>query len=63
MPTEVSSVRSVRSSRLESVEFARGLAALAVCVFHFIKYLWPDDSVIRTVGSFGWAGVESFFVI
>ena len=63
MPTEVSSVRSVRSSRLESVEFARGLAALAVCVFHFTKYLWPDDSVIRTVGSFGWAGVESFFVI
>jgi len=63
MPTEVSSDRSVRLSRLDSVEFARGLAALAVCVFHFTKYLWPDDSVIRKAGSFGWAGVESFFVI
>lgn len=41
----------------------RGLAALAVCVFHFTKYLFPPSSSIRMAGSFGWAGVESFFVV
>lgn len=41
----------------------RGLAALAVCVFHFTKYLFPPSSPIRIAGSFGWAGVESFFVV
>jgi peptidoglycan/LPS O-acetylase OafA/YrhL len=51
------------SIRVESVELVRGLAALAVCIFHFTKYLWPAESITRKVGSFGWVGVESFFVI
>ena len=51
------------AQRLDSVELVRGLAALAVCLFHFTKYLWPDGSAVREAGSYGWAGVESFFVI
>lgn len=51
------------ASRLDSIELVRGLAALAVCIFHFTKYLWPAESIVRKAGGFGWAGVESFFVI
>ncbi len=42
----------------------RGLAALAVCLFHFTRgnagFLSEDDPV-GSVGSFGWLGVEAFF--
>ena len=51
------------SVRMDSVELVRGLAALAVCLFHFTKYVWPDESIVRQVCSYGWTGVESFFVI
>jgi peptidoglycan/LPS O-acetylase OafA/YrhL len=44
----------------------RGLAALAVCLFHFScgnpSYL-PNDDVLKWLGSFAWLGVEAFFVI
>lgn len=42
------------------------MAALAVCMFHFScgnrEFLSLGDP-IKTVGSFGWLGVEAFFVI
>jgi peptidoglycan/LPS O-acetylase OafA/YrhL len=44
----------------------RGLAALWVCLFHFacrVEGLLPQSDPIRTIASFGWLGVESFFVI
>lgn len=44
----------------------RGLAATSVCLFHFSNgeggFLNAHDP-IKQVGSFGWLGVEAFFVI
>ncbi len=44
----------------------RGLAALAVCLFHFScgnpSYLSSDD-LLKSIGSYAWLGVEAFFVI
>ena len=54
------------SSRIPILEPLRGFAALSVCVFHFSNgntdYLQSTD-VVERVGSYGWLGVEMFFVI
>jgi peptidoglycan/LPS O-acetylase OafA/YrhL len=56
----------MKSRHIPILDPLRGLAALAVCLFHFScgnrEYLSEDDAV-RWVGSFGWLGVESFFAI
>ena len=41
----------------------RGLAALAVCMFHFTKEFTNEDGLIRDLFRNGWMGVEVFFVI
>jgi len=44
----------------------RGIAAIAVCLFHFSKANagFPDScDPISAIGSFGWLGVAAFFVI
>ncbi len=48
---------------LDSVDCLRGLAAFAVCLFHFVKGFFPDTHLFREFTSYGWLGVESFFVI
>lgn len=52
-----------------SIDLLRGLAALAVCFYHFTKtaangeiYL-PDGNFLKMIGSYGDLGVTSFFVI
>ncbi len=59
------------SGRLPALDGARGLAILAVMLFHFspagaklsgAEVTWLDDSVDAAVG-FGWAGVDLFFVL
>lgn len=51
--------------RLESVDALRGLAALAVCWFHFTQgnggFLPPGW--LKSTGHFGYLGVEVFFVL
>lgn len=49
------------AGRLPNVELVRGLAALAVTWFHLTNS-YPDGWV-RASGSYGWLGVEAFFVI
>src|SRR5262245_8352043 len=51
--------------RVDIIDPLRGLAALAVAWFHFTNCtsLLPQDSWVRASGSFGWLGVELFFVI
>ncbi len=48
------------------LDHLRGLAALSVCLYHFTNvnfdFLAPEDPM-RQIGSYGWLGVESFFVI
>ncbi|WP_299228497.1 acyltransferase [uncultured Psychroserpens sp.] len=46
-----------------SVIALRGLAALVVGLFHFTKGFSHDDSVMKMLTSYGWMGVEVFFVI
>ena len=52
-------------SRIEIVERLRGLAALAVAWFHFTNAndAFPTLGWLRASGTYGWLGVESFFVI
>lgn len=47
--------------RLANVEILRGLAALAVTWFHMTST--HAENVVRLSGSYGWLGVEMFFVI
>jgi peptidoglycan/LPS O-acetylase OafA/YrhL len=54
-----------RNGYLYSLDYLRGFAALAVCLYHFagrLNYL-PDASVFKKVADFGHFGVEIFFVI
>lgn len=52
-------------SRIEIIEGLRGLAALAVAWFHFTNAnpTFPTAGWLRASGTYGWLGVESFFVI
>lgn len=51
-------------SRMEIIEFLRGFAALSVAWFHFTN---GEDLIssgwLKSTGSYGWLGVEVFFVI
>jgi peptidoglycan/LPS O-acetylase OafA/YrhL len=50
---------------LYSLDYLRGFAALAVCLFHFtdkLEYLASDD-IFKQIFSYGHFGVEVFFVI
>jgi peptidoglycan/LPS O-acetylase OafA/YrhL len=50
---------------LYSLDYLRGFAAVAVCLYHFAgrpDYI-PDDSIFKAVTDFGHYGVEIFFVI
>lgn len=49
------------SARIDSVEILRGLAALAVAWFHLTNQY--DGSWIKLSGTYGWLGVQVFFVI
>lgn len=50
-----------RTHWLPIVEYLRGLAALSVTWFHLTNTY--DPSWVQASGSFGWLGVEVFFVI
>ncbi len=50
--------------RIQSLDALRGLAALSVCWFHLVHFNpWIHDGLLRTSGSYGYLGVEVFFVI
>lgn len=54
------------SDRLYHVDALRGLAALAVCLFHFSRHrpgFPPDSSILKAFCQYGYLGVEVFFVI
>ena len=53
------------SPRLHTVDALRGIAALAVCWFHFTNAVagFELPAVLRASGRHGWLGVEIFFVI
>ncbi len=46
-----------------SIDLLRGLAALAVGVFHLGTHFLSGSNPLRWVGDFGYLGVECFFVI
>lgn len=52
-------------NRVGTIDALRGIASLAVCWFHLTngnpKFL--PDGLLKTSGSYGWLGVEAFFVI
>lgn len=57
-----------RSKRIDGLDFLRGIASLAVCWFHLTSFHFPTPDgrlyeAVRTSGTYGWLGVEVFFVI
>jgi len=48
---------------LKSVTLIRGIAALAVCLFHFTKGFITNAGVAEILMPYAWIGVEVFFVI
>jgi peptidoglycan/LPS O-acetylase OafA/YrhL len=51
----------LRSARLAIVEALRGLASISVACYHFSGPL--DSGIAHGIGSYGWLGVDVFFVI
>jgi peptidoglycan/LPS O-acetylase OafA/YrhL len=51
--------------RIDNVDFLRGVAALAVCWYHFTNSdpAFLPDGWLKRSGFYGWLGVEVFFVI
>ena len=47
----------------DSIDLLRGLAALAVCVFHLTTHYLSPANPLRWIGQHGHLGVECFFVI
>jgi peptidoglycan/LPS O-acetylase OafA/YrhL len=59
---------SKEPKRIAGLDFLRGVASLAVCWFHLTSYRFPTPDgplyeAVRASGSYGWLGVEVFFVI
>ena len=57
-----------QQNRINSLDFLRGVASLAVAWFHLctFHYTSPDGryyQLLRSTGTYGWLGVEVFFVI
>ena len=59
----------MQQQHIRTIDFMRGFAALFVCLFHLTRnasyygdYL-PEDNILRILGTYGWAGVQIFFVI
>jgi len=52
----------MKPSRLPSIDALRGIASLAVCWFHMTNG-YAENSLARSSGSYGWLGVEVFFVL
>jgi peptidoglycan/LPS O-acetylase OafA/YrhL len=53
-------------NKIGIIETIRGLAALSVCLFHFSKtniQFVGSSSFFKTITSYGWTGVEAFFVV
>ena len=51
---------SSETKRIEIIHYLRGVASLAVAWFHLTNQ-WKDG--VQVSGSYGWLGVEAFFVI
>ncbi|HEV7903461.1 MAG TPA: acyltransferase [Pyrinomonadaceae bacterium] len=56
------------SKRIDGLDFLRGIASLSVCWFHLTSFTYHHTdgwfySFLRTSASYGWLGVEVFFVI
>ena len=53
-------------NKIGIIETIRGIAALAVCLFHFSKAnidFKGSSELFKTISSYGWTGVEAFFVV
>ena len=49
--------------KIASVQFLRGMAALAVVLFHFSSGYLSEENALRQLGRYGTYGVHAFFVI
>jgi len=56
----------ISKNKVFSIDTIRGLAALSVCLFHFANtslHFTGNTSWYKQFASFGWLGVEAFFVV
>ena len=52
--------------QIQSVELLRGIASSMVCYYHLARgntSFLPDGNIVKRMATWGWSGVEIFFVI
>src|SRR5580765_3271068 len=52
--------------QIQSVELLRGIASAMVCYYHLARGnadFLPDQNIVKRSATWGWSGVEIFFVI
>jgi peptidoglycan/LPS O-acetylase OafA/YrhL len=55
-----------QEKRISTIDCLRGLAAISVCFFHFVygnSHYLPSDNYIKRIGSYGFLGVDIFFIL
>src|SRR5579863_9882168 len=52
---------SAPARRLHGLDHLRALAIISVCIFHYSLFGHPPG--LETISSFGWTGVDLFFVL
>ncbi len=55
--------QTTSKQHFHSIDTLRGLAALAVCFFHFTDGFLQPDNWFRIINHYGYLGVDAFFVI
>jgi len=68
LPLPISNEPVETPSRIYSLDLLRGVASFAVCWFHLTSFHYPTPDgpiyhLVRISGTYGWLGVEVFFVI
>jgi peptidoglycan/LPS O-acetylase OafA/YrhL len=51
------------TTHVSSIDALRGLAAVAVCLFHFSSGFLAKDNIVTIANQYGYLGVDAFYVI
>jgi peptidoglycan/LPS O-acetylase OafA/YrhL len=56
-------MNSAKPTHFHSIDSLRGIAALAVCFYHFTGGFLSKDNILTVANQYGYLGVDAFYVI